>query len=401
MLNRILTVSIVSLLLCLLVALLARNKDFAKHNDPHEYAHLGENIWSGEGLLYNEKPDVVLPPGFPIVIGTVNKMIDNLEWSGKIIGLVSFFMCLLFIFKISRVLVSEKYALLPVLLFATNSNVLLNATNGYGDSLFTFVFLVLAWLTIAFKDSTRAWPSLLFMILWPVLYYIRPEGLIIGLILFCWFVFDSKARKQFRWLIPVVFLALSFPYVFFLKTYTGNWQLSGKTYANLILGELDSPYRYKHDRTDTMLPRYRVIEHIWNDPTEAKTFSDYVKDPGNDIIKRLVPNLGSLFLVYWHSFSIIGIILFCLGLVSMDSKKRTFLLSLFLPVVAYLLFFILHRMVAIYHWMFVVFMTYGIIEYEKILEVRFPNYRSLLFGTVIVLLCLYQLRSAIKIVVSF
>lgn len=394
-------VVIVSLISALLVMVAIVNQDFAKHNDPHEYAHLGKSIWSGEGLQYNGKPDVVLPPGFPIIIGAANTIIGDLEWSGKAVGLISFFICLFLIYEISISLVNEKFALLPVLLFAANSNVLLSAGSGYSESIFTLCFLLLVWLTVKFRDTDGVWPSLLFMILWPVLYYIRPEGLIIGLILYGWFVFDSNSKRPFAWLIPFVFLVLAFPYLFFLKQYTGNWQLSGKTYANLVLGELDSPYQNLTDQTNVILPRYLVIERIWNDPAEAKALGDYLKDPGNDIIHRLPQNLRSLVLIYWQSFSIVGILFMISGFVRMDSKKRTFLLSLFLPIGIYLLFFVMYRMVAIYHWMSVVFLTFGLIEFQKMLETRLPKYKSLLFGTAIVILCLYQMRSAVKIAVSF
>lgn len=373
-------------------------KDYDNHNDPHEYAHLGKSLWSGEGLRYNNKVDVVLPPGLPIAIGAVDKVIDNLEWSGKIISIVSFFLSLFFLYKIAFFFICNKtYAWLSILLFSTNSNVLINATNGYSDSLFTFLFLTLVWLTIYFRRSSKAWSSGLFVILWSALYYVRPEGILVGLILFCWFLLGSKLELKVRWLIPFVFIILIFPYLFFLKQYTSNWQISGKTYANLVLGELKSPYQNLQSVSNTNIPRYRIIESIWNDPSQAKTITEYLNEPENDIVQRIPKNLKDLFLVYWYGFSVIGIILIFMGLFNTEPEKRFFLLSLFLPMTVYLIFFILQRTVAIYHGLCIILITTGFIEMERLLEIKLVKYKRLILGLTIAVLCLYQSRSVLKI----
>lgn len=402
MLSKIVVSLIASFLFILLIILSIHNQDFDKHNDPHEYAYLGKSIWSGEGLRYNNSPDVVLPPGLPIFIGAVNILIDDLEWSGKILGIVSFLLSMLFIYKIAFFFFTDKtYSALAVLLFATNSNLLINATNGYGDSLFTFVFLVLAWLTIAFKDSTGAWPSIMFMILWPVLYYIRPEGVIIGLILFCWFVFDSKPKKQFAWLIPVAFAILIFPYLLFLKEYTGSWQLSGKTYLNLVMGELDSPYQ--KERSDKVITeRYNIIDQTLADPSLSYGSGKYWGQPENDIFQRIPFNLIKWVKIYWLTFSIVGILLWIWGFYRFDRKNILFLLSLLLPACVYLIFFILPRTVAIYHWIGIIFIISGLRNMKLFIESKFHwKHADKLVWTVVILLSMYQIRSVAKVVYTF
>lgn len=398
MTNRIYILASGFLIFSLLLILARRNTDYEKLNDPHEYAQIGQSIWNGDGIRYKGNTDVVLPPGYPMAAGALNKIYDDLEWNGKIISITSFLLSLFLFYRISFLFFYDTIrSLLAVLLFATHSNMLINATNGYSESFFILVFLSLTSVTLNARASPKMWTFVSFILLWPLLYYIRPEGLIVGLILYCWFIIDSKIQSQFKLLIPVVFMILAFPYLFFLKQYTGSWQLSGKMYANLVLGELDSPYQKRQDQIHERLPRYQIVEHIHKDPSKAKTLSEYLKEPENDILQRIPSNLKSLFLVFWNSFSLIGISFLIVGFTRMDFNKKTFLLSLCFPIMIYILFFIVHRMITIYHWVFVFFLASGLIEYEKMLESRVPKYKKLIFAITIVLLCLYQIRSAIKI----
>ena len=388
---------------CLILLLSIINDDFKSKNDPYEYAHIGKNVWMGEGIQFNGVPDVVLPPGFPVVVGAIANVIGSLEWSGKIISIASFLLSLFFLYKVSLFFLEIKYSILPVLLFSTNSNVLINATNGYSESLFTVIFLALAWITLNHKlrHSLELRHTMLFSVLWAILYYVRPEGLIIGAILFCWLMVGSISNKWILWLMPIMCAILIFPYIFFLKSYTGQWQLSGKTYLNLVMGELNSPYQTKIQDTPPD-PRYDITSRTLAEPLWAHGLMRYLKQPENDIIQRIPINIMRWSRIYWLTFSFAGIILWVWGMLKLSRRDTLFLLSLLATGAIYLIFFILPRSVAIYHWVPVLFIVSGLKHFKQYAERKFPRgFADKLLWTAILFISLYQVRAVVKIIYHF
>ena len=394
----------ICLLISLLLILARQNTDYSRMNDPHEYAYLGKSLWIGDGLRYNNVPDVVLSPGFPIVIGAVNKIIDNPEWSGKIICMVSFLFSVLLMYNISlSFLFEKKYAIVSVLLFATNSNYLINATNGYSESLFTLAFLAMAFITLNIRrqNGLSLLQAVIFSALWAILYYIRAEGLIIGIILFFWLAIGALQNKILLWLTPIVCTILILPYLFFLRSYSGHWQLSGKTYLNLVMGELNSPYQ-KVKQDENTDERYSITHQTHVNPAKSLGFGKYWDQPENDIAQRIAFNLIKWGKIYWLTYSVVGIAVWFLGFYKFNKTNILFLLSLFLPAGVYLMFFILPRTIAIYHWIGIIFMVSGLKNVNLYAESRFHwKYTDKLVWAIVLLISLYQIRSVVKVVYTF
>jgi hypothetical protein len=371
-------------------------------NDAEDYAQIGISLWRGEGIRLNGMPDVILPPGFPAVVGLFNLFLGDPVWSGKIVCLLSFLLSVFLLFRVSFFFVNQiEFAWAILLLYASNSNSLFSASSGYSESLFTVIFLTMVWLVLIIKNDDRfvisRWMS--FTILWALLYYIKPEGLIIGCILFIWLIwFKRISFLKKTWFIPLVFIILIFPYLFFLKEYTGTWQWSGKTYANLVMGELRGTYQRGID-TRTPEDRYSINDKTVVDPSLSKGLVAYWNEKENDIFERIPVNLAHALNFYWFSLSVIGLILAFWGIWVSKKDLVFFLLSLMFPIAVYLIFFISARTLGIYHWIWAIYMVLGLQAVGSLIESR-SNIRwaQLSVSLTVFLIALYQMRGAIKLI---
>lgn len=401
--NKIIIVILGLVVSGVLYGLADQNESFSKKKDSYEYGVIGESIWNGNGIRYHGAYDVVLSPGFPIVIGAFHRLSFDLKWSGIIICSLSFFLCLLLINNIAGFFLnSVHYTWICILIYSSNSNILINAASGYSEMLFTLVMLVMVWLTIDKRQPqfSGLWGSVLFSFLWAWLYTIRAEGLIVGAILFIWLILDQRFNRLNIWITPVLCLILIFPYLFFLKQCTGHWQLSGKTYLNLVMGELQSPYQ-KKVVDENIVARYQIIDQTLANPSLAHGFSRYWAEHENDIIKRVPTNLLNLLKIYWYSFSIIGLLLGLWGFSGLKMKQIYFILSLLAPILLLLIFFVLARTVAVYHWVWVLLITNGLRNLDRFISVHFQWSSKPIIYVMTLCLIIYQARSVIKVILDF
>ncbi|MBL7996395.1 hypothetical protein JNM05_13590 [bacterium] len=295
----------------------------------------------------------------------------------------------------------KKYAGLSVMLFAANSNILINAVSGYSESLFTLIFLTMGWMTLQLRKQKKTARILLFVfaILWAWLYYIKPEGLLTGGIFFLWIVLADRTQDYLTWIVPIIVLILVFPYMYFLKEHTGRWQLSGKTYANLVMGELNSPYQTGIDNR-TKDDRYYINDRTASNPTLSYGFASYWYEKENDILLRIPVNVVKWIKTYWQTFSIIGIVLGVWGIVSLKRQSSYFLITLMAPMAAYMIFFVLPRTIAMYHWIWIVFLMYGLKDLSFFIESKWKiSYTDSLIWTAAILIAVYQMRDAIKLII--
>jgi hypothetical protein len=384
-----------------IVGLLISNKEFLRQDDPYEQAMVGKSMLQGNGIRFHGKPYVILPPGLSAAVGGVDLLVHNLEWSGKIVSLFSFLSCLFLLRQISSFFFLEKrFIFLPVILFATNSNIMISATNGRSESLFTLTFLGLVYITVISNRKPSAVASIIFAFLWAFFYYIRPEGLVIGGVLFLWLMWEKHSSLSGAGrllLIPALVLLLIIPYLLFLKQNTGRWQLSGKSYINLVMGELNSPYQKGEPVSERTDPRYLITDRVMDNPRTAKSFTEYWGEPENDIVARIPHNLFNLGKAYWFSFSLVGIILWVWGMTQFNVHENAFLVSVMSTILLYAIFFILLRSVATYHWIVFIYVAAGL----QALEHRLKAYRDVKFSLLWIyaltaLIVIFQMRSVLK-----
>ena len=402
---RRITIFFLSLVLLVTIVYLAdRNLSYSKGKDPYEYAMQGVSIWKSEGIRFHGNWDVVLPPGFPLVIGLVATVLGNPEWSAKVVSIIAFIISLSLVYRISAFYFSQQRNVnLVMLLYATNSNILVNASSGYSESLFVAVFMLLVWIRLNGLKNNRIelWRTAVFSVLWAWLYYIRPEGLILGGILFAWLLADHYSTAKYMLGVPFICFILIFPYLFFLKQTTGHWQWSGKTYLNLVMGELNSPYQ-QGSLSVTANDRYTIIDKTQADPSLSKGFLEYWNEKENDITGRIPVNMVKLFKVYGYSFSPLGLLIILMGTYGMRRRDISFLLSMLTPLTILLLFFILGRTVAVYHWIMIIFMANGIIMIEQFISNKWnQKYARVMVYAMTAGIILYQMRSVVKMIYFF
>jgi hypothetical protein len=197
-------------------------------------------------------------------------------------------------------------------------------------------------------------------------------------------------------MVPIVAIALAFPYVIFLKEHTGQWQVSGKVYANLVLGELKSPYRTKGGESTSNV-RYRIIAATHRDPTRSGGIATYLKDGDReDITDRILPNLTTLFRTYWFAVSPVGLGLLVAGFVTLRHSLRPLFLVLLLFILGYALFFVSYRVLASFHWILAIFIAGGIRCIRKPAVVGHALWKGAHLGLV-TFLVLFEVRGALRL----
>jgi len=386
----------------MVVVLAIASTDFKNKNDSYDQALVAESLFQGRGITFNERPYVILPPGYSIVIGLVNAIVQNPEWGTKVIGVTSFIASIYVLHLILFLLLKDElWVVVGMLLYASNSNVLINAASGRSESFFCLIFLTFVYWLLR-KPGLSVNSLILISGGSAALYYVRPEGLLIGLVLLLWLLFWSQeelGRKiLFSLIAAMAILVLIFPYLFFLKEQTGRWQLSGKTYVNLVMGELHSPFR---DKSVSFEGRYAINEQVQIEPKLAKGLFEYWDEPENDLYRRIPANLQDLAVTYWFTFSI-GLVVILGGMIGSEKEANAFLLSLFAVVVVYIPFFVTSRILAIFHWILISYLVFGFKNLHRYLSSRF-NERRLAAGMLVIvgLEVLYEGRSAVKIIYNY
>ncbi len=391
-------------ILCLMIYLSLYDTEYIRENDPYDYAKVGESIWNGSGISLNEKPYVLMPPGFPVIAGGLNEILNNPELSIKfssiLFWIITVFLLYLFLGYFFK---EQSFCIIGVLLYVSNSVMIHSAAAGRVEPVFLSFLMLFAILLIqksVMNKITKV--SYLFITFLAVvassMYYLRPEGLWIAGVLWMVFIFQIRMPVIKKTIFTVIYLAgisiMIFPYVFFLKSQTGQWQLSGKAYANLVMGEMDSPYQSGIYSENKIPYRYTIIERIINNPDEARTASDYFSESPNKLYERIFPNLKSLTISVWFSYSIIGSLLIVLGLMKIPIDRQMWIWGTISVLGLYLMFFILNRFVAMYQPFFLVMLIGGMwVVKEWIIKLLSDKWAEIFVFVLTGLLMVYQLRN--------
>lgn len=350
-----------------LCGLAVGNREYDKGKDEFEYSEIGKSLFGGHGISYNGTPDVVLPPGFPIFVGLLHMAGVDGKWAGQGVSLICFFISLMFLASVSRRLFDRALPVtLVLLLFATHTNTLLNATSGKSESCFTALTLALVVVMFRYLRRPQSWNLALFSIVWFVLYLVRPEGLLIGLVCAGWMWFQQRSVAAFlrQGTGLVVFAILFLSYGWFLREHTGRWQVSGKAYANLIMGETDSPYQNR--LSDATNPRYHIVKDIHDEPSNARSAGEYLAAHWASVVGRVPLNAWRFVEYYWWGISILGM---ASGLVGLGSglAHRWLWVALWAVSLTHLAFFVLPRTMAIYHWVVSIAMVSGLGKFRDLM----------------------------------
>lgn len=228
------TILFIILLIGAIIRVLLFSKEAFIGIDGASMARLGKNLVESGRYSFGENYNwgIFFPPGYPVFIGLVNLLFDNLYFSGKIISLFSSLMTILLCYLIGKELYSEESGLFAAFAFSINPFML---ETSYAVSTEAFFLMFLAISIYLFMLSLRKRDLIIFFfsgVSIGLSYLIRPEGLLL-LLLPVIAVFRSDIYGKGRWLSRlgitlVVFILVASPNILFLKKETGKLQLSGK-----------------------------------------------------------------------------------------------------------------------------------------------------------------------------
>ncbi len=397
------TLVFVILILIIMIHQSIQNTEYTRENDPYDYAKVGESIWSGNGIALNGKPYVLLPPGFSVIVGGFNVVFQNPELSVKLASMLFWLFSVILVYHFFRFFFEEqKYQFIGVLLYSSNLIMIQAAAAGRVEPVFLSFLLLFMILSLKKSENnivhnlSYAYVALLAVVA-SVMYYLRPEGLWIGGVL--WLIVMMRLPEPvFKKIMKTLFFSfvvmiIIFPYTLFLKNHTGYWQLSGKTYANLVMGEMESPYQTgKYDENETP-NRYKIINRIINNPLEARPIHEYFSESADKLYERIWPNVRSLATSLWHSYSIIGILLIVFGLAEIPFSRQMWIWGTISVIGLYLLFFILNRIIAMYQPFFIIMLTGGmVIVTDWIKKTFFENWAESVIYVLTGLFMVFHLR---------
>jgi len=280
------------------------------------YSTLGKNLFSGNGYVCLEgNHQWYYPPLYPINIGLVWLITNDLAFSSKFVSLFYGTLLIPLIFLVSDRIYGRPTSITAALLTAFHPTLIRFSSTDTAESQFVFLLVLILLLSYyAFKTPT----SSLFCILgslYGLLFLCKPAGiqyLAAYLVIFVIVGFLKKwgtivAMKR-QVLVLSFFLILAFPYLLFLKNHYGFWTLSELSTRNLARSLLifsgDNPEKVFQLNDDGTELRYFTSSKY---PGEHLSIIGVCKENPVNFIKRYISNcIQEVFLIF-HNISLFAI----------------------------------------------------------------------------------------------
>jgi len=201
------------------------------------YTRLAGSLMSGNGFIgLDGTKSTIVRPLYPIFIGIIDKIIKNIELSGRIISIFFGSLMPVIIFLISKEIFGKKESFLAAILVSMSPILASTSTGVMTETLFMFVIGVgILYLYSALKRG-RNFNFFISGIIWGLPYLIRPEGIsyllvCVGMILF---FNPEKISLRYRWIFVSFFLLGVFipvlPLFVYLRISFGHWIISPEIY---------------------------------------------------------------------------------------------------------------------------------------------------------------------------
>ncbi len=211
--------------------ILAYPKDkFDDYIDTQGYMLLAENllekgVFSGsENAPY--APDTKRTPGFPLYLGIIYSIFgfqSNMFFFVN--SLISALTCG-FAFLLCKPLLGIKTARLAAILLAVDIDSILTANYIITETLFTFLLICAIYVLFQYLQSKNIWHLLFSVLLFALVTYVRPNGIVVTILLLCGLGIYKKFRKVFNPLRFILSLAMFF--LLLLPWYVRNYTQVGR-----------------------------------------------------------------------------------------------------------------------------------------------------------------------------
>ncbi len=363
------------LILILIVGAILRILKFsdpAIEMDVVAFSRLGKNLIENGKYVFGENYNmgVFFPPGYPIFIGLVNLLLNDLFLSAKIVSFIAGIISILLSYLIGRELYNKKAGLFAAFVYAIYPVILIISVDGYSDALFFCFMLLSIYIFIASLRKDSLILHVLLGISLALSYLTRAEGMFLLLlpVLRVFNVFDRIRTFNKTYLfnlcvILIVFILGISPYLIFLKNYTGRLTMSGKDNISILLGELSGDSEYDemmngpdnlYDKAAFTLNEKKNQLNGWNREVNRSLKEYVLKDPVNFIkkylknilreikvlIKHIIPIIFPLLFSFFNKelfknkmmliFLIYALLFFFMYPLFMIIEKQTLLITLFL-----------------------------------------------------------------------
>ncbi len=359
----------------LLIGIVARVIKFDDPNlvmDSVAYSRLGKNLIESGRYLFGENYNmgIFFPPGYPVFIGIINLLFNDLFLSAKMVSFILSCGSIIFSYLIGKELYNKEAGLFSALLFAVYPVLIIVSVQGYPDASFIFFLLFSLYSFMKFLKKESIIFHALLGFIFAVTCLIRPEALFLLLLpgIQVFGAFSRTLRFNGKHLLGFIILSLVFvltisPYLFFIKNYTGKFSLSGKSNISILLGELSGDRNYHQivnapdnvydraaftlDRSKTQLLGWSkeinpsIKDYILKDPVSfARKYQKNLIQETQILIKLVIPVILPLFFSFFYRdlfinrsrliFLLLSFSLFLMYPVFIIIEKQTLLVVVFL-----------------------------------------------------------------------
>lgn len=210
------------------------------------YLRMAENLFSGKGININPgEPLVRHHPFYSFLVGGINLLLRNIEFSGHFISMLSFSLTVIPLFLLTRAVYSKDAARWASFLYATHGFLLAHSNLIMTEALFTFLLILQLYGFHSQVQANKVSPF------WGIClgtvgglgYLTRPEGMLfylVGLVSFLLLCPKPPwAKIRFGLLSLAVFLIFFLPYATFVSRLMGHLELGGQGREQIIRRQLD------------------------------------------------------------------------------------------------------------------------------------------------------------------
>ena len=233
-----------------LVRVVCGMTDDVPTTDASAYLRTGASVWAGDGYRRDGEPELHFPPVAPVLLGGASEVLGDPLTGSVTVMIITGTLLLVPIAAIARLLAGDRAGWAAAWVGALSPALTTVPANQGGGSENPYVLLVLTGLWLALQSARRTgWPriagSLGVGALTGLAYLTRPEGILFAAVFLPVLVLGALGgRRAFRQrqLAPgatrsAAGIVLAFgiglavfavPYVDYLHTHTGRWELTAK-----------------------------------------------------------------------------------------------------------------------------------------------------------------------------
>lgn len=189
-------------------------------------------ISAAKDLLCRKGFSPIWPPLYPWFLSILWRLGINPELSGQLVSVFFGMATVVMVYVITKSIFSQRIAIISTIFCAFHPYLVRYSAEALSDSLFCFLITSCVFLGWFVMKKASFFLVLFTGILTALAYLTKPEGFFLLPIISLWWIFSplEKMHKRlsaviFIW---VIFLIISFPYLYDIQKKTGEWVMSQK-----------------------------------------------------------------------------------------------------------------------------------------------------------------------------